>query len=180
MTLETLFNLAKDHWIRAKNDKKHPFRYFTLATVNAEGLPKTRMVVLRDFDVQHFTFTLYTDARSNKVKDLQHQKNVQLFFYHPKKQMQLIVEAELVQQDAPKALFLKLPPSAQKDYTTSLAPGSLLEPEIELLYESHQNYFMRLVFEAKTIEILQLSRPQHQRARFIAGSQGWKKDFLVP
>lgn len=180
MTLETLFELAKQQWIRAKLDKRHPFRFFTLATVCSENLAKTRMVVLRNFDPQTFQFTIYTDLRSGKVIDLQHQKKAQLFFYHPKKRLQLIVDATLHKKDTPQTLFLAQPESSRKDYTAVLPPGTPLNKEEAPQYESDKNYFMRLVFQTTSIELLQLDRPMHHRALFTLQKQGWKKQFLVP
>lgn len=180
MTLDTLFELAKQEWIRAKQDKKHPFRFFTLATVSSENLPKTRMVVLRNFDSQTFQFTIYTDARSGKVMDLKHQNNAQLFFYHSKKKLQLIVHGTLREQDTPQTLFLSQPEVARKDYTSVLPPGTPFNNEEGPQYESDKNYFMRLVFQTTAIELLQLNSPHHLRALFTPQTEGWRKEFLVP
>ena len=77
--LNDIFTQIKDQWVRAKHQKKHPFRYVTLTTV-ASDCPESRTVVLRDFDASQLTFTIYTDARSRKVKALQKHPVVQLCF----------------------------------------------------------------------------------------------------
>jgi pyridoxamine 5'-phosphate oxidase len=179
MTLEALFEFAKNQWTRAKTDKKHPFRFFTLATVSPEGLPKTRMVVLRDFDSQKLEFTIYADARSQKVIDLQQENKAQLFFYHPKKKVQLIVNAVLQTQDAPQEIFSRQPENSIRDYTSKLPPGTPFSQDEGIEYETDKNYFTRLVFHSISFEILQLDRTQHQRALFTADEQDWKKQFLV-
>ena len=48
--------------------KKHPFRYFSLATVE-ENQPMQRTVVLRKV-LKDFTLVFFTDSRSAKVEQL--------------------------------------------------------------------------------------------------------------
>ena len=69
--LTSILKECKEQWIKAKHNKKHPFRFFTLATIASEGSPHLRTVVLRDFDSETLSFTIYTDLRSRKVLELE-------------------------------------------------------------------------------------------------------------
>ena len=180
MTLEEIFDICDKQWIRANNDKKHPFRYFTLATINKKGRAKARMVVLRNYDSKTKEFTIYTDARSQKVSDLKQQPKAQLIFYNPKKRLQILVDVHLITMDSPQELFNNQPARAQKDYTSILPPRTPMENPEGIVYEKDKNFFTRLILKAEEIEILQLNSIQHYRARFKSTPKGWKNTFLIP
>lgn len=177
--LSEIFEQIKDQWVRAKHQKKHPFRYFVLSTVGPNSFPLARTVVLRNFDSQALTFTLYTDHRSQKMTDLRASKNACLLFYDPKKLWQIQVQARLLQKSSDHALYQQIPLSAQKDYTTILAPGSEISNPEAITYLDGENFFVSLKFEAVSIESLKLKRPHHVRTRFDKENK-WKGIFLVP
>ena len=68
--LNQILDDCKKQLSAALKHKKHPFRFFTLATQTQNGKINLRTVVLRDFDPEQMTFTIFTDARSKKVKEL--------------------------------------------------------------------------------------------------------------
>ncbi len=177
--LTEIFDQIKDQWVRAKHQKKHPFRYFVLSTAGANSFPLARTVVLRNFDPQILTFTIYTDLRSQKMADLHASKDVCLLFYDSKRLWQIQVVARLLQESSDPILYQQLPLPAQKDYTTTLAPGSEISNPEEIAYLDDKNFFVSLKFEAVSIESLKLKRPHHVRTRFDKESN-WKGIFLVP
>ena len=68
------------HWM-AEAEKTEPNdpNAMTLATVNAEGVPSARMVLLKDVDQRGFTF--YTNLSSRKGVELQANPNAALCFH---------------------------------------------------------------------------------------------------
>ena len=88
--LEALFQECNNKWAQVKNSKKHAFRFFTLATIASDGRPHIRTVVLRDFNPMNISFTVYTDSRSQKLKELERDKRAQLLFYDSKKMLQIV------------------------------------------------------------------------------------------
>ena len=78
----------------AIKNNTHPFRYFTLATVNAIGVPYTRTVVLRNIDID-LIMTICTDKRSRKILHIEQQNKVSLLFLDPIKSIQLVIQAEV-------------------------------------------------------------------------------------
>lgn len=177
--LSDIFLQIKDQWVRAKHQKKHPFRYFVLTTVSTDHRPQARTVVLRDFDSKSLLFTVYTDLRSGKIKDLNINPTAQLLFYDPKKLWQIQVSAHLEKQSTDPKRFLELPPPARKDYTTTNAPRApILNPE-DISYLDNKHHFVALHFRAEGIESLKLKRPHHVRTFFEAHND-WKGTFLTP
>ena len=68
MTLENILLDCKKQLNGALNHKKHPFRYFTLASISENDTPNLRTVVLREFNANKFQLSIFTDARSKKVE----------------------------------------------------------------------------------------------------------------
>ena len=77
--LDSLLHNCKTAWSEVKDNKKHPFRFFYLATIGNDGRPSLRTVVLRDFDSETLFFSIFTDLRSKKVKELG-QQNIETSF----------------------------------------------------------------------------------------------------
>ena len=80
-----------------RNRSKPHSRYFQLATVNPEGLPRNRTVVFRGFldnDEQN-RFKIITDARSAKIGEIQHQAIAEICWYFTKTREQFRIAGEL-------------------------------------------------------------------------------------
>ncbi len=180
-----LYKFYENTWAelrRAIVDKKHSFRYFVLASVY-EAQVYQRTLALRGIDERQYIWA-YTDFRTPKIKQLQLNPSVSLLFFHPKKWLQIRIEAftEIHYQDKDTAQVWKnISIHSQKDYTTMLSPGSTLESAEEIKYlPNEENYFCRLSFEPQNVEILQIRREGHLRAKFELQNADWKGAWLVP
>lgn len=167
-------------WIRVKKEKQHPFRFFTLSTVDVDNHPQSRMVVLRDFDREEMLFTIFTDARSKKIAELMDNTNVQLLFYDSKKLFQVIVSAKYIPSDKESTVYVSLPDMNKKDYASISTPGDMIKSPETLEHNFDQNYFKELSFKAYKIETLRLKRPNHIRTSFNEINGEWKGVFLAP
>ena len=76
-----------------------------LATVNAAGVPSSRMVLLKDVDQQGFTF--YTNLGSHKAQDMAVNPMVALCFHWKSLKRQIRIEGsiELVPESEAEAYF---------------------------------------------------------------------------
>jgi len=161
--------------------KGHPFRYFTLATIN-DGKPKQRTVVLRKIAAD-LKFTFYTDFRSPKITQLQTNQNVSMLFYHSKKQIQLKIEGKATIIDDKEEInkyWHGIPTHARKDYTTNKAPGSTIENTNAISYLDQAHNFCIVEIEAESIEYLKLQQPKHERILFTKTDEKWLGELLVP
>ena len=177
--LDSIFKFCETEWIKTKTKKNHPFRYFSLATIDPNGKAESRMVVLRKFDASAVEFTVYTDARTPKIKSLALNPAAELLFYDHKKLCQIRVKANCVQQQKDQALFLQQHQAAQKDYTTLVAPGTVIK-SMDTVEYGVENHFVKLVFKAYQIDCLWLKRPNHQRAVFTLEGEEWQGTFVTP
>jgi len=159
--------------------KKHDFRYVYFATV-ADGKPHQRTVVLRDVVNEHQPI-IYTDARSNKVKELKKNPNASIVMYNHKKLMQITLNGQMEMMregDYYEDRWSRVQGKAERDFITKKAPGTPLRNPDEVDY-GDQHYFMVLKLVPDTIEYLQLKRPNHIRALFKA-EDDWVGEFLNP
>lgn len=145
-------------------EKRHPWRVFTLSTVDQACRPQSRSVVLREVDAQGWLIRFYSDARSPKILQLQHNPNVSLCFWNPLLKRQLRAEGVATLMREPKAInerweSVKNGPTVG-DYTTRLAPGSEVDPLVEFVEE---NWFCVVEVKISSFDLLQLNREGHQR-----------------
>jgi len=172
---------AKREIINGYAKRRHPFRYFWLATLS-NGSVRQRTVVLRKL-VDDFSLLVYTDARSQKVKDIQQDPRVSAIFYHPKKLLQLQFQAttELITEpNELKGYWGNIPEASRRDYTTSASPGTPISNLDAVSYNEDQPNFCIIKLVPHTIEYLELRRPNHLRILFQKKENDWKGQFLVP
>ncbi len=169
---------------RGALDSKHPFRYVNLGSIG-KGYPEVRTVVLRKVD-QELNFYIFTDARTEKVTEIKSDKSVSLHFYHPKKRVQIRIQAKVeIHRNDNLALELwqRIQGDAQKAYNSTLSPGEeISEPEEgwdwpETMESSH---FAVLRIIPQKIEALQLDGLNHLRIEFRKVVDGWGGTWLVP
>ena len=79
-----------------RNRSKPHSRYFQLATVTPEGMPRNRTVVFRGFlDDEQNRLKIITDARSAKIAEIQHQAISEICWYFTKTREQFRIAGEL-------------------------------------------------------------------------------------
>lgn len=177
--LDSLFKDGLKQLANALIHKKRPFRYFTLTTVSLDGSPHSRTVVLRGFDSKKFTFSIYTDSRSEKIKELDNDQRAEFLFYDSNQLLQVTVKASLIDRKVSKVKFENLPEPSKRDYSSIQQPGAAVKAPDSVQYNYNKGHFVELQFQASEIEYLKLKRPNHLRARFYA-DRTWQGEFLAP
>jgi pyridoxamine 5'-phosphate oxidase len=179
-TPSDIWQSIKHELHRGALDPKHPFRYVNLGTIG-ENYPQVRTVVLREV-TQELDFLVYSDFRSEKVKEIQACPKVALHFYHPKKMLQLRVEAKVVihfQDELSEYYWKKIPESRQSEYMGITPPGNqILSPDSG--WDLGENFFFSVLkINPVRIEALQLSKDGHLRIQFEKAND-WKEQWLAP
>lgn len=163
-----------------KQDKNHWLQKGVLGTAQVTGAPSVRMVVIRGVNKQ-LHLEIHTDARSNKVMDLKMNPHAEILFYDPLTEIQLKCFGKVkmrTQGPLVDAAWEKIPEHSKKQYTTLLAPGTVIDQSKELRYKPHR-HFCIITLETQGIEYLKLGDP-HQRVRwFIKDGEGVLEN-LVP
>lgn len=126
---QSLADLERDCWQQltaALETKQDPFRTMTLATCTADGAD-ARMVVLRQVDAEHKYVWFHTDARAEKIIQLEAYPNATLLFWDDSRQVQLrlAVETRLHTDDyMADEHWKQLWVGSRKTYLSEHRPGS--------------------------------------------------------
>lgn len=125
----------------------------TVATVGADGYPKSRIVLLKEYDVDGFVF--YTNYTSEKGQSIAHHGQVGLSFFWPNLERQVIIKgvAQKVSPARSDAYFNARPKDSQlgalaSDQSDVIPDRALLEERMRAL-------------KAKYNDIDSIPRPEH-------------------
>jgi len=181
--LDDYFQDLKHDLRGAKSKRNHPFKNAYLSTVDEHLQPRTRTIVVREVTEQ-MECIIFTDARTTKVHQLRQNPKASLLFYNHKSLRQIRIDGNLepiTGEKEVKHLFSRVTSKAIKDYTTQLPPGSPIKNSDHVEYmERSENHFLPLRLIPKTIELLQLKRPNHLRALYALEDGSWNGQWLVP
>ncbi len=149
---ESPFTQFGNWWKEALESDIEEANAMTLATVNADGHPSARIVLLKGYDENGFTF--FTNYQSHKGKDIEGNPNVSLVFFWKELERQVRIEG----------LAEKIPAAASDDYYYSrpeesrigawASPQSREIPSREVIEENVKKYQARFRKE-------ELLRPPH-------------------
>lgn len=169
-----------------------------VATLDAEGLPSQRVMILRHVDWAARSLRFHTDARSTKALTLSERNAASVLFYLPEAKIQLRLNGtiaitttgdEVDQAWDNASLF------ARRAYMATAAPGTVVEQPVSglpALVEGRQptdediaparENFALLHVEFDTVEWLYLANLGHRRARWNwnEGSANWEGCWLIP
>ena len=184
MTELVLADLERDSWQHlalAPESKDDPFKTMTLATCTSTGAD-ARTVVLRQVDTARKYVWFHTDARAEKVIQLEAFPKAALLFWDAKQQIQLRLDTETrlhtddyIADEQWQKLWVgsrKMYLSEQKPGTEQPGPypgfpehfGENLPSEAES--EAGRKNFAVIECRVLAMEYLQLSRSGQTRARF--------------
>lgn len=181
---------------RATKDRRSPWHTPALATVDAEGAPQVRTLVLRAADRGAGLLRLHSDARAGKVRDVGREPRVQLIFYDKAARLQLrlsglarVEQAGAAADSAWGAATL----FARRCYLAPVAPGAVADAPVSGLpaalegreptaqeSEAGRRNFSVLLVEAVRLEFLHLAVTGHRRGFMERCGQDWARGWLVP
>jgi len=118
-------------WKEALNSELDEVNAMSLATVNKEGKPSVRTVLLKGFEENGFVF--YTNYQSKKGVDLESNPNTSLLFFWKELQRQVRIDgiAEKISEAESSAYFITRPRGSQ--LSTCASGQSSIIPNREML-----------------------------------------------
>lgn len=169
---------------------RSPFHTPALATVDGEGRPRLRTVVLREADAAAGTLRFHCDARSDKAREIEAGSGAALHVYDAGTKLQVRIEgrARLHRDDAvAEAAWTGSRAMSRVCYGVDPAPGTPLaqggaytmpdeDPDARLGREN----FCAVVVRAERLDLLYLDRRGHRRAVFLREEEGWRGDWVAP
>ena len=175
-------------------DRRSPVHTPVVASVDDDGAPDARVMVLRAADRATATLRFHTDRRSPKCLALGGGR-IMVVAYHPGEaiQLRLAGTARIVTQGAMvEAVWAAASPFARRAYLVEAAPGNALPaagsglpprlhgraPDAAELVTARPNFAV-VMAELTAIDWLHLASDGHRRARFTA-RDGWQGRWVVP
>ena len=130
-----------------KNEKNDPTA-MVLSTVDKEGCPDSRVVLLKGLDEGHFLF--YTNYKSAKAVQIEHKPYAALNFYWPQmaRQVRIRGHVEKVSKEQSDSYFSSRPLKSQFSAIASpqsqeITTRALLEKQVNALIEQHSQNPLR-------------------------------------
>ena len=182
-----------DKWMEQALDKNKEANAFVLSTVSDKNIPSSRVLLLRDFDKNGFTF--FTNYNSIKANDIENNNNVALNFYWSEfqRQARIIGKAKKISDLDSDKYFSSRPRESQLGAWVS--EQSAVIPLDTAFANKMQN--MANKFKGKKVErplnwggykVVPISiefwqgRPSrlHDRVRYTLDKGSWKLDRLSP
>ncbi|MBT5230200.1 MAG: pyridoxamine 5'-phosphate oxidase [Methylococcales bacterium] len=165
----------------------------TLATVNGQGQPAARIVLLKHFD-QDNGFSWYTDYRSAKGQDLAENPKAALLFYWQALNRQVRIEGAVARLplELNAEYFHERPRGSQVSAAISkqsavVVSREILEQRVALCEENHPvevpcpESWGGYVLKPTLFEFWQGRESRlHDRFQYWLGKRGWQVDRLQP
>ncbi len=165
----------------------------TLATVDAEGMPSARIVLLKGFDARGFVF--FTNYDSHKGEELAKTPRAALVFFWPELERQVRIRGavERVSREESESYFHSRPPGSQlgawaSAQSTVIPSRQVLEDRLAALEVQYRDsevpvppHWGGFRVAPNTIELWQ-GRPNrlHDRLLSTRDGQSWRRERLAP
>ncbi len=180
---DALESLYEQVWVRLQrgvNDRHAPGRHPALATVDAQGAPQIRTVVLRAADQDSATLQVYTDLYATKVNEIQAHPLTAIHIWDSVAHLQIRLQANAAIRTGTEveANWERVTAHGRKCYGMSPAPGQPINAGLAYHKAVDRDAFAVIDLSVQAMDILHLGR-QHRRARFERKSQ-WAGQWLAP
>ena len=165
----------------------------TLSTVDSQGAPRSRVVLLKEFTQQGFVF--YTNYTSGKGQSIANNNNVCVSFFWPSVERQIIITGKAVKisEENSIAYFNKRPRESQlgavvSDQSTVIESREALEVKL-LQLEKHYdnktivkpNHWGGYLIQPTSYEFWQgRSSRLHDRIKYTKNGNSWSIGRLQP
>lgn len=169
-----------------------------VGTVDEQGHPQLRIMVLREASRTRRLLRFHTDARTAKTIEVGKDKRTSVLMYDPVEKLQLRLNGNAWIErsgETVDAAWRESTTFARRCYMAEAAPGLVADrplsglpawiegrqPEEADLVDARQNFAL-LWFEAGAIEFLYLANSGHRRAKWVwnADTEQWSGSWLVP
>ncbi|HEX4870957.1 MAG TPA: pyridoxamine 5'-phosphate oxidase family protein [Nevskiaceae bacterium] len=176
-------------WLAQGVQQRHSAAHTpALATVDAQGQPQVRTLVLRAVDAPARRLRLHSDRRSAKWQELSRHPACQLLIYDAglKRQLRLAGGAR-VAGDSPLAdqAWTQSRAMSRRCYQQQAAPGTPAADPVSALRldeDEHQarDRFGVIEIEIHSLDLLVLAAAGHRRSHHRWTAAGWVSSWVAP
>lgn len=150
------------------------FHFLTLGSVDEQGLPQIRTLVLRGVDPLERVLEFHTDIRSPKWREFGNNPRATVLGYCPQTRLQLRFNGTIALHhpgsEIAEQAWDKLSSHTQQTYAVA-APGSDVVNDEKATNNGKENFGV-LLFKADSLDWCQLAREGNQRAILCYRAEG--------
>ena len=184
------------YWLKETETNKEveEINTMTVSTVGLDGFPRSRVVLLKEYDQEGFVF--YTNYRSEKGKSIEKNPKVCLSFFWPTSERQVIIKgiAHKTSEEESIKYFNSRPRGSQlgawaSEQSSVISSREFLQEKLELLEKQYENkevpkppFWGGYKVVPSQLEFWQ-GRPNRLHDRIYYSKEegnNWKMDRLAP
>mgnify|MGYP006421795365 CR=1 FL=1 len=179
-SLDTLQEQAWKRLGRGVADRRAPARHPTLATVDREGMPQARTVVLRAADPDPASLKVYTDRYADKVDEVSAHPYAAIHVWDNTAHLQLRLTGGVAIHTgaAIEPIWSQLSDHARNCYGFHPASGQSMSEALAYDVQPDPGSFAVLELMIQRMDVLHLGN-RHRRAQF-SRSDDWAGQWVVP
>lgn len=194
--LENILNDIWTRWGRGSADRRSAFHTPIVASINADGAPEQRVMVLRKVDRDAGALRFHTDIRSNKAGHFGATPVASIIGYDASAKIQIRARgtaALVAAGPLADAAWATTSASGRRSYMTTLAPGGISRDATSGLPASYETTvpsldeseaarinFAIIPITLDRLEWLHLASSGHRRAVFTRSGDDWAGQWLIP
>lgn len=185
--LQDTLRMAWERVEEGARKSRSPFHLFVLSTVDTEGRPQSRTVVLREASADGLWLRFNTDRRSSKFSEALANPSGSVVLYDPelKLQVRMAVRLQAIEGKALDDIWEATPSHSRKCYQVVGAPGNRLEVPEALEWDTAskdegRSNFASFRAQVESLEVLALFASRHRRAQARYGAEGVCAQWVVP
>jgi hypothetical protein len=179
-SLDTLLDQAWKRLGRGVADRRAAARHPTLATVDADGCPQARTVVLRTADRDTGELRVYTDRHADKVAEVQSTPRAAVHVWDQSAhlQLRLVATVNVLTGSAVESIWNGLSEHARRCYGFGPVSGTSIDEATAYGVTPTPEAFAVLALRVETVDVLHLGH-RHRRALYTRESE-WAGNWIVP
>ncbi len=180
MLLKNIHSQVWEDFKDGVKNTKSSFHFPVISTIDKDGFPSSRTVVLRKIDKKNKIISFNTDIRSNKWNEIINNNKVSVSIYDTSKKTQIRILGKAIVNYKNKiweSAWNSTPRMSRECYSTPYSPSTVIsKPEdidINLKkiktedYEKYKINFGRIDIHIYSLDWLYLVHSGHRRAKFI-------------
>lgn len=184
MSLNDIYDQIWNDLQDGVRNTKSAFHYPIISTIDKNGYPTSRTVVLRQIHKENNTISFNTDVRSEKWLEIKNNNNISLTIYESNKKIQIRILGLAILNYKNKTwetAWNSTPNMSRECYSTPYPPSTnILNPEDidnslkkikDADLEEYKINFGRIDIKVKSIDWLYLIHSGHRRVKFDYGKK---------
>ncbi|MFC0410880.1 pyridoxamine 5'-phosphate oxidase family protein [Roseomonas elaeocarpi] len=155
----------------ALHEHDAPLRTLDVATTGPDGAARQRNVVLRGFDRTTLRLRFHSDRRAAKIVEMRRDPRASLLGWDAGRRLQLRLSGDAslhLDDELADAAWNETKEAERRTYGWSEVPGHVLAAPTPFpaAIDAARHNFCAVVVQLRELELLELGRDTHRRARF--------------